>query len=34
MEILEWIFLYIILPMVGGFIGSIIFVILKNKIED
>ena len=34
MEILEWIFLYVILPMVGGFIGNIIFVILKNKIED
>lgn len=34
MEILEWIFMYVILPMVGAFIGTVVFGILKNKMED
>lgn len=34
MEILEWIFIRVIIPVIGGFIGSVIFVILKNKMED
>ena len=31
MEILEWIFIWVIVPMIGGFIGAIISVTLKNK---
>ena len=31
MEVLEWIFTWFIVPMIGGFIGAIIVGILKNK---
>ena len=34
MVILEWIFIWFIVPMIGGFIGAIIFIILKDKLED
>ena len=34
MEILEWILIYFIVPMIGGFIGAIIVGILKDKLED
>lgn len=32
MKALEWIFIWVIVPMIGGFIGAIIFRILKDKI--
>ena len=31
METLEWIFTYVIVPMIGGFIGAIIVGTLKKK---
>ena len=31
METLEWIFIYVIVPMIGGFIGAVIVGALKNK---
>lgn len=31
MTILEWIFIWFIVPMIGGFIGAIIFIILKDN---
>ena len=31
MEVLEWIFIYVIVPMIGGFIGAVIVRTLKNK---
>ena len=31
MAILEWIFIWFIVPMIGGFIGAIIVGTLKNK---
>ena len=31
METLEYIFIYVIVPMVGGFIGAVIVGTLKNK---
>lgn len=31
MEALEYIFTYVIIPMVGGFIGAIIVTTLMNK---
>lgn len=35
METLEWIFTYVIVPMIGGFIGAIIVLTLnKKKIEN
>ena len=34
MEILEWILIYIIVPIVGAFIGTVVFGILKDKLED
>ena len=34
MEILEWIFLYVIVPMIGAFIGTVVFGILKDEMED
>lgn len=34
MEVLEWIFTWFIVPMIGGFIGAVIVGILKDKIED
>ena len=33
MDILEWILTFVIVPMVGGFIGAIIFNFLKNKFK-
>ena len=34
MEILEWIFMYGIVPMIEAFIGTVVFGILKDKMED
>ena len=34
MEILEWILIWFVIPMIGGFIGAIIFGILKDKIDN
>lgn len=34
MEILEYIITYVISPMLGGFIGAVIVVTIKNKMED
>ena len=34
METLEWIFMYGIAPMVGAFIGTVVFGILKDKFDD
>lgn len=34
MDILEWILICIIIPFIGGFIGAIIFGILKDKINN
>ena len=31
METLEYIFIYVIVPMLGGFIGAIIVGTIKNK---
>ena len=31
MEVLEWIFIWFIMLMIGGFIGAVIVRILKNK---
>ena len=31
METLEWIFTWFIVPMIGGFIGSVIVEVLNNK---
>ena len=31
MEVLEWIFIWFIMLMIGGFIGAVIVGILKNK---
>ena len=31
MEVLEWIFTWFIVSMIGGFIGAIIVEVLKNK---
>ena len=33
MEILKLILIYVIVPMVGAFIGTVIFGILKDKLE-
>ena len=31
MEVLEWIFTWFIVPMIGGFIGAVIVGTLKNR---
>lgn len=33
MDILEWILTWVIVPMVGGFIGAILVFVLKNKFK-
>ena len=34
METLEWILIWVIVPMVGAFIGTVVFGILKDKFDD
>ena len=34
METLEWILIWVIAPMVGAFIGTVVFGILKDKFDD
>ena len=34
MEIIKFILLYVIIPMVGAFIGTVVFGILKDKFDN
>ena len=34
MEILKLILIYVIVPMIGAFIGTVVFGILKDKMDD
>ena len=34
MEIVKFILIYVIVPMVGALIGTVIFGVLKNKFDD
>lgn len=34
MEILKFILIYVIVPMVGAFIGTVVFGILKDKMDN
>ena len=34
MEIIKFILIYVIAPMVGAFIGTVVFRLLKDKIDD
>ena len=34
MEIIKFILIYIIVPMIGAFIGTVVFGILKDKFDN
>lgn len=34
MDILEWTFTWFLVSMVGGYVGIVVFKILRNKMED
>ena len=34
MEIIKFILIYVIVPMVGAFIGTVVFGILKDKFDN
>ena len=34
MKVVKFILIYIIVPMVGAFIGTVVFGILKDKMDD
>lgn len=34
MKIIKFILIYVIVPMIGAFIGTVVFGILKDKMKD